>query len=55
MSKLNHPDILVIFGLLLIGIGLHWLWPVATPYFILAIGLLMLALWVLVAKNGRRE
>ena len=50
-----HPDSLILLALLFIGVGLHQIYPAATPYFILLVGVATLGFWLLIAKGGRRN
>lgn len=45
MIKLTPSDVFILTGIILTGIGLHLIYPTATPWFILILGLTLCALW----------
>jgi hypothetical protein len=55
MNKFIAADALIIGGLILIGIGIHLIYPPATPYFVLGTGFSMCTLWGVGIVKGRRR
>jgi len=53
MAKLHPADILIAAGLALTGTGLYFVYPTATPYYILTIGVIMCMLGGIGIVKGR--